>query len=304
MLVWRGCVVRPHVSRSLQAGNKINVGNRERNPRDYNIKGNNMNRTKLIVIAIIIIGLGLLIYRSSDEAYQLKENTQEAIKIGRKYAYFLFLSEKEGLSNISIEPARSKIASADFQQMAMSEIFDHLDKNKIPFSLQIPLLAEKEDLRLIAFEKLDSFVVMTFALKGDGDQITEISNKGKMLYSVAIRYYRPVDDRFLSKLKRKIANLPLLRDFIGHLGTTGRWVVFDYNYTYSRNDYFKWLLNERKSDIEFKKQLESKEFIEKLYKELLESANKHLDFLYEWGSLTVKEQIKRIEQLYGEQKKT
>jgi len=133
-----------------------------------------------------------------------------------------------------------------------------------------------------------------------------------MLFSVGVRYYNPIDNRIALKLVRKIANLPLLRNFTGRMGTTGRWVVIDYNYKFNLNDYFDWVLKKGdnysqkilKQSEEFMGQplFTSKESFEKFRKELLASVDRGLDFLYEWSSMTVEKQIARIEGLYKVQR--
>lgn len=268
--------------------------------------------TKIIIILILIVFLvlGILIYRSPDEAYWLKENPQNAIEIGRTYAYYLLKSNDKGLLKMSVDPAKAKIENSNFSQIAWIDMHNQLEKKKLPIKITAPLLTEHkdEDMELIALEKLESFIVITFAYKS-WDEIVEIPDKGKMFFSVALRYYNPIDDRLVTKLVRKIANLPLLRNLTGRLGTTGRWVVFDYNYKYNLNDYFDWVLKEgenytREQTKEYKEfigDLESKESSEKFFKELEESSARSVDFLYEWGSTAVEDQIDQIERLYKDQ---
>ena len=127
-----------------------------------------------------------------------------------------------------------------------------------------------------------------------------------MLFSVGVRYYNSIDHQIAPKLVRKIANLLLIRNFTGRMGTTGRWVVFDYSYKYNLNHYFDWVLKEGenysqkqlKESDEFMQQLNSEKSFEKFSKELDESVDRGLDFLYEWGSMAVEKQIERIERLY------
>lgn len=259
--------------------------------------------TKIISLLIVLSLIGIFIYKSPDEAYWFKENPQDAIKIGRTYAYYLLNSYKQGLLKMSIDPAKTKIEKSNFHQIAISEIRDLTEKKKIIAEITAPLLAEQgdEDMELIILEKLESFIVMTFAYKS-WEKIVEIPGKGKMLFSVGVRYYNPIDNRIALKLVRKIANLPLLRNFTGRMGTTGRWVVIDYNYKYNLNDYFDWVLKEGDNysqkklneSEELMRQLNSKELLEKFRKEL----TRGLDFLYGWGSATVENQIEYIEELY------
>jgi hypothetical protein len=269
------------------------------------------NPVKIVIILIVILGIGILIYRSPDEAYWLKENPQNAIEIGRAYAYYLLNSYKQGLLKMSVDPAKAKIENSNFRQIAMMDMYDQLEKKKMPVDITAPLITEQkdEDMELIALEKFESFIVMTFAYKS-WDKIVQIPDKGKMLFSVAVRYHNPIDNRLVTKLVRKIANLPLLRNLTGRIGTTGRWVVFDYNYKYNLNDYFDWVLKEGenydreqlKESEEFMRYLENKESFEKFSKkELEEFIARGLDFLYEWGSMAVEKQIDRIERFYKAQ---
>ncbi len=56
-----------------------------------------MNRsTKIVILLIVLSIIGILIYRSPDEAYWLKENTQDAIRTGGTYAIYLLNSYKHG----------------------------------------------------------------------------------------------------------------------------------------------------------------------------------------------------------------
>ena len=267
---------------------------------------------KIIIILIVLLVIGILIYRSPDEAYWLRENPQDAIKIGCTYAYYLLNSYKEGLLEMSIAPARAKIENSNFRQITMVNMHEWwiLEKKKIHIEITAPLFTEQKDenMELITLEKLESFIVMTFAYKS-WDKIVEIPNKGKMLFSIAVRYFNPIDNRIVPKLVRKIANLPLLRNFTGQLGTTGRWVVFDYNYKYNLNDYFDWVSKEgenytrkqHKESEEFMQQFGSEESFEEFRKELDESLDKGLNFFYEWGSMAVEKQVERVERLYKAQ---
>lgn len=252
--------------------------------------------TEIIIILIVLSAIGVFIYKSPDEAYRLKENPQDAIETGRAYSYYLLNNNKEMLLIMSANPAKAKIENLNVQSRVM---YSQLEEKHIHIDIIAPLFAEQkdEDMELITLENLQSFIVMTFAYK-NGDKIVEIPGKGKMLFSVAVRYYKSIDDRLVPKLVRKIANLPLLHNFTGRIGTTGRWVVFDYNYKYNLNDYFDWVLKEGENYSQ--KQLkESEEFLEQLSsKEFDESVDRGLDFLYEWGSMAVEKQIKRIERVY------
>lgn len=262
-----------------------------------------MSRIKLVVLLVIISALGILIYWSPDEAYGLRDDPDEAVKVGRLYAYDLLYADRDNLLEMSVEPATSKLRATDLAIVNTSEMFSQLEKVELR-SLATPLVVEERDehMRLMAYERLSNFIVMTFAYQV-GDGIVEIPAKGKLLYSVAVRYYKPSDDRLIPKLARKIANLPLVRNFTGRLGTTGRWVVFDYYYKYDLNDYFTWALedgrnysqNRAREAAAFTKQLEQGQ---QVMESLKKSTDRSLEFLYDWGSITTEKQIETIGRLH------
>jgi hypothetical protein len=191
-----------------------------------------------------------------------------------------------------------------------------MEEEKMPYNYVSPLtpilFANKEnevDLELMLFERCEIFAVMTFAYKSL-ESIVEIPEKGKMLFSIATRYYNPEDTKLFGKLIRKIANLPLLNKILGRFGTTGKWVVFDYNYKYNLNDYLEWINGEGQDRIaEWKKsndliiQLKNKHGWERFWKSTSERAGRGLAFLYEWGSIRVGRQIELIEELDKAKKK-
>jgi hypothetical protein len=266
---------------------------------------------KIIIKIIAPIVIGILIYQSPDEAYWLKENSKDAIEIGRTYALFLLNGYKQGLLEMSIDPAKAKIEKSKFREIAKTDIYYQLENKKINTEIIAPLFQgeESQDMELIMLEKLESFVVMTYAYTG-WDRIVEIQDKGKMLFSIGVRYFNPIEDnRILPKLFRKLANLPLLRKFTGRLGTKGQWLVFDYNYKYNLSDYFDWVLKEGennsqkklKESEEFARKLGNKESFDKFRIEIFESTDIGLEFCYEWGSMRVEKQIELFEGLYKSQ---
>ena len=267
---------------------------------------------KGIVISIILIislALGILIYKSPHKAYWLQVNPQDAIKIGRLYAFYLLNGNKQELLKMSFNQAKEKIEKSNIKEFFCdATTFSRLEEEKkIPSYILYPLYPEQKDMELVALESLESFIVMTFAYKSL-DEIVKIPEKGRMLFSVGVRYYEPTDNRLVPKLIRKIANLPLLRNFTGNIGTTGRWVVFDFNYKYNLNNYFDWTLKEKenisqenkKKAEEFARQLKNKETSKKFMEKISESSNMGLAFLYEWGGMTVESQIEHLEKLYME----
>lgn len=266
--------------------------------------------------------IGILIYQSPDEGYWLKEDPQDAIEIGRTYALYLFRGYRQKLLEVSVDPAKTKIEKSTFQELAFSEINDRLRKIRLDmdtlsekkqlgkYGIVAPLFPEDEDMKPIIFERRNNFIVMTFGYEKYG-KLVEIPEKGKMLFSVGVRYYQPVDNRFVHKIVRKIANIPWIRNFTGNMGTTGRWVLFDYKYKNNRNDYLNWVLKEGEnlskqhnkkveaSLIKYKGMIKDKESYKKWKKAVDDRVNKNLNFAYEWGSMAVEEQIERIENLHN-----
>jgi len=278
--------------------------------------------TKIVLILIALLVIGILIYQSPDEAYWLKEDSRDAFEIAKTYAWYLFYGSKQGLLKVSIDPAKTKIEKSNIQEISDSKVHEQLRKIRLdPESLLknqelgkikivSPLLAEGNSMELVILERMENFIVMTFGYE-DNDRIVEIPGKGKMLFSVGVRYYKPIDKRIVYRIIRKVANIPLLRNFTGKMGTTGGWVVFDYNYKYNRADYLSWVLiegenlsknHDRKLE-EFLAKSRDKESLEKWKREIEDRADRSLNFLYEWGSMAVEEQIERIENLHSAQRR-
>jgi len=270
-----------------------------------------------VILLILVLFFSILVYKSPDETHIVR-NLSCAIEQGCTFACYLLNGYKQGLLKMADEcpkilimeneSAKEKIERSTFQQAPpLLEMYDLVKKKwpdygkNIIFDKISPLLEEqqKEKMKLIALEKMDNFVVMTFAYTDYLDRVVEILGKGKMFFTVALRYWCPYDDRLIPKLVRKIANLPILCLFIGYMGTKGRWVVIDYNYKYNLNDYFHWLLKEGENwrlqePIKRKKSLA--EFLATPDK-FEEKIAKELHFLYTWADITAKNQFERIEWL-------
>lgn len=269
-------------------------------------------RKKFIVLIIIIVILGILIALSPDENYIYQENPQlcveEAIKKARRFVYYYLWGLKGNLIKLSMEPALTKIRNTNFTSLTPTEWASRRQKlkdKKIHFDIYAPISEpKKNNIVLIALEKIEDFIVMTFVYQ-NGDLIVEIPKKGKMFFSIAVRQIEPLDDRLPSKILRKIANLPILNIFMREKGTQQRLVIIDYKYNYDLHDYYKWALIEgkkyseelRKSAIEIKKLTDMKYF-KKLTEEIGRYSMIHLDFLYMWASKTLKDQPNRIEKAY------
>lgn len=265
-----------------------------------------MHKIMKLFFVALVVAISVAYIFSPSENHPESNTTRhisDAIQFGRSCAFLLFLNEK-GLEKWSIEPASARISSSNFRQMALSEIHDLLDRNnlstdKIGYTWWFPIYYEADDLKLLAYESNDSFIVMTYAMMKDSYRILEIPNTGILLYTVAIRYYRPYDDTTYKVFLRKVSNMPVINLLFGHYGTTGRWLLFDYAYTFNRNDYVNWLLKHGEAFISThrKDSLTSSELSE-LVDSLLQSADTDLNSSYMWGISTVSDQIKRVDTQY------
>lgn len=257
-------------------------------------------------IAGILVGLIfiVLVYNSPDESYWYKEKPLEAIELGRRFVYYLFLGYKQGLLEMSIPLAELRIKNSEWNELSFMDIDRQLENKRknIHFSITAPLFSpDFEDIKLMALERYESFIAMTFAYEDYLGRIVEIPKKGKLLFSTVVRYYNPIDERIMPKLLRKIANLPILRYVTGKLGTTGRWLVIDYSYKFNQSDYLDWVL---KSGEEYTEILSKKsdEFLDKIednpsFDKFNESADTSLAFLYQWSNIAITKQTERIEKL-------
>lgn len=290
----------------------------------------NSKVNKLLLVGLLAF-IVFFIYKAPQENF-IEASSQRAIWLGRDYALYLLYSDKQSLLENSVdEPAVDKIKKLPFNSISTSEMLEQLRakgmdivgereerRRKIIMDIISPLMHDEQPrtmMELMMYEQHERIIVMTFAYT-DNDSISpniiEIPHKGKMLFSVALRYYRPIDKRVIPKIIRKIANLPVLRSFTEQMGTTGRWVVFDYFYKYNLDDYFNWALKEGEAYIEKRLKDWDKENIDfatmttdqldKLTKECEISADKNIDFCYEWGSYEIEKQVANTEGLYKIQK--
>jgi len=269
---------------------------------------------KIIVTVIVCCVIGFLIYQSPDESHWHEANLQDAITTGQDYAWNLLQGNKQQLLKISVEPAKGKVQSSDYRIVADSEITEQLSKKDFDleslyekhelgkYEFIAPLFAEINDMELVALDRKDDFIAMTFYLKTIYG-IVEIPGRGKMLFSVGVRYYKPVDTRIIGKLIRKVANAPLLRGFMAKMGTTGHWVIFDYHYNYDKRDYLKWILDQsdylnKQYDKNIQNSLvtfKNKVLFNKCGKDIETDARENLNLLYKWGFDAMKKQIEYVE---------
>ncbi len=112
---------------------------------------------------------------------------------------------------------------------------------------------------------------------------------------------------------RKVANLPVLRGFTGYSKAEGIWMVFDFKYTYNRNDYYNWILKEGENYYsteldrvqneweEWRQELHNNP--DKFWDSINRVADKSVSFLYDWANQTMELQIKDIQKMGRESKK-
>lgn len=272
-----------------------------------------MRRKKILIWGIIFIVLGVLIYRSPDSAYWIERDTAEAIEVGRIYAFGLFINAKQpGMNMWSIGLAKTKMDNYDFTQIeSLTNIIEYIKKRNI--AIPFPFIAEPKDMELVALERLESSLVMTFAYMPNFKRsIAEIPGKGKILFAIAAHYFEPYEDNSLLKhtykFMRKIANLPVLRYYTGYAKAEGSWALIDFKYTYNMNDYYNWILKEGENyNLTNKVQKEWEEWHKKPIREFMEyvnrTAEKSIDFSYDWANQTMELQIKTIQERDKEYKK-
>jgi hypothetical protein len=251
---------------------------------------------------MVSLVLAFFIYRSSDESFWYdnypEEATKAAISLGRDFAFNLLIGNRERLMELSFDPAKTMVAHAELRQVSLEEIRDLLKGKQIDDSLRFALWPDDSErsMELVAYQRTESFVVMTFAYKYPvGGSIVEIPGKGKMLFSIAERLYHPFDDRLIPTIARRIGNLPWVQFIAGPMGTSARWVCFDFAYNFSLSDYFDWVLKEGENQA---KALGRRRERFPDADQLNAGSDRGLTFLYDWGLQETKSQIERSERLY------
>lgn len=250
---------------------------------------------RMVAVALVLL-LAAAIYHSPDEAYWLQEDWQDAVELGRDFSFLLFLGDANGLSQRAAGPALEKVESSGFREVSFSEAQDKLKGKILPPALTaLVMVPDETDLELVAFERLSSLVVMTFAYTY-GATILSIPGKGHLFFSVATRYSRAGNDSAGWKLTRKIANLPILREVAGRLGSSGRWRVIDFSHHVTEADVLDWLIAEGERQ-EVKDRAEMDRVFGTTPDEWLASSDRSLEFLYDWASVVAKRQPSRMERL-------
>jgi len=266
---------------------------------------------KILKIIIGLLIIGGIFYYSPEEGYWLRD-PMHGIEMGRTCSLYLFCSSKSALLQACIDPAKAQIEQTTFRELSLSDISEDLEKIHLdPKTLSIgkygiiaPLYPEMEDMKLILLQSNRSLMVMTFAYEKH-HKVVEIPGKGKILFTLGMRYIEVVDKRLFPKIIRKIANMPLIRGFTGTAGTAGRWVLFDYKYEIDRNEYLDWLLKDGNSVSQkhdeavknFQALIKDTKSYEKWINGLKEHAMEELDLAYEWGSKAIQKQYRFLENL-------
>ena len=221
--------------------------------------------------------------------------------MGKIFTFYLQKGEVERLVLMSIDDqVKEKIQREKTNFLNGDILIQALSMDVFPYLLS-PLISESDfrEMGLMLLERNESFIVMTFAYNNNGS-IVSIPDKGKLLYTVALRYNKPRDKTIFPKIKRKIANLPILRYISGRQGTAGRWIIIDYKYNYNLSDYSLWLINEGESYCQNEREKASK-LIKRLNTQegrnaFREGADWHLDSKHRWVALQIVNQIPIIEQ--------
>ena len=269
-----------------------------------------MKWKRTTILAVIVLCVGILIYRSPNSTYELEGRTEEAIEMGRRDAFGLFTNSRFEVGSTSFEPANTKLENYDFTQAhSLPSMIQYVKEKHIivPFSILRP--ENPENMELVALERFENAIVMTFGYMDNMDSsyntIVEIPGKGKILVTIAVVYLQPFVDkpfiRYIDKFVRKIANLPVLEFFTGYVKAEGHWYLIDFKYTYNMNDYYSWILKEGEdysdqAQVEMKEQMKYfKRPIAEIKKSIDEQSEKSINLIYDWIDLRMELQIKDIE---------
>lgn len=258
-----------------------------------------MKRKTVVVILIVLVCLGLVwVYKSPEENHKYKADLHGTIEVGRWFSWLLFIGNKYSLLEQFdfTDEARSKLKKADIQQVFWKDILDKYNAGggKYAGELKSMLFKEPDDIELVALERQQSFLAMTFTLNG----CPIVPGKGKMLCSIVFRYYQPVNGSLWKRILRKTANAV---PFCSSFGTTGRWLVVDYSYTYNQSDYAAWYLREGDA-LSSQKQEETRGFWKKMekkegFQELMRGFEMDLAMLEVWATLWVERHPEHIDEL-------
>lgn len=265
-----------------------------------------MKYKKMIVMVLIVLAcLGILgVYNSPEENSKYENDLQGIMKAGSWYSWLLFIGNKGWLLREFdfTESAKSKLEKANIQEVISLDIMDkyRVGGGKYEDELRSILFAEPEDIELVAFERRQNYMAMTFIYNDQFDESPDIPDKGRMVYSVVFRYYEPHNDALWKKVLRKTANAV---PFCSAFGTTGRWLVVDYSYTYNQADYATWYLREGDLFVNQKKK-ENMDYFDRLNtkegrQDFMNRVDKEIAISDAWASAWVKRHPEHIdEQLF------
>lgn len=260
--------------------------------------GHEMKHKKAVVVVLIVLAcLGILqVYNAPEENSQYQNDLQGVIKAGNRYSWLLFIGNKSWLLREFdfTENTKSKLKKEEIQQIFRKDILDKYRANggKYEGELRSMLFREPEDIELIVLERQQPYLAMTYTLK----EGPTIPGKGKMLCSVAFRYYQPANGSLLERVLRKTANAV---PFCSSLGTTGKWLVADYSYTYNQSDYAAWYLREGDA-MSSQRREENKVLLNKLRKkegvqEFMSEIEMDMAVSEEWASAWVERHPEHVD---------
>ena len=220
---------------------------------------NKIKKNRFIVICVLVV-LFILISSTFLNQPVLEPKIEDAISLGHKYAYSLFLNHfymfnKEEIPIVG--KAKQKIENLDSDRiLSQSEkyrLYLNLEKENVPYNLLSPLIADENDIKLAALARSGSsvslgFVLYDFAVKIRdlyiSSQLAEIPGKGEMTFYIEMHYEVVPDNRLRFTILNKLTELPIAHYLINYHGLTGRWVIDDHDYNYGINYYYDWLLEE------------------------------------------------------------
>jgi hypothetical protein len=268
-----------------------------------------MRHKTVVVILIGLLCFGLFqVYDSPDENHKYEDDLQGTIRKGHSFSWLLFMGNKHQLLDQFdfIEEARSKLNKANVQEVSGIEILDKYKDGggRYENELRSILFTESKDIELVVLERQRNYIAMTFKFNKKFTESPDIPGKGRMLYSVVFRYYEP-DGALWEKMLRKTANAV---PFFSSFGTTGKWLVVDYSYTYNKADYATWYLREgdsfvsqkQKENMNSLKGLATKEGI----KAILDRVEANMAISDVWAEAWVKRHPEHVdEQLFQKMKR-
>lgn len=262
---------------------------------------------KMVVTVLILFFVCLAVvrvYNSPAENHRYEDDVRGTIEAGRWFSHFLYIGAKDRLLTKFdfTDRARAKLEKANIQQVFSVDILQKYKAGggKHDNELKHMLYTDPEGMKLVVLERQRDFLAMTYTLK----DCPTVPGRGKMLCSIVFRYYEPANEYLWKRILRKAANAV---PFFSSLGTTGRWLVVDYSYTYNQSDYAAWYLREgdavsgldREENMAQLKKLATKEGLRKL----VEDSELALAVSEEWASAWVERHPEHIDEVLFEEAK-